>query len=194
MGRTFSRLGAVWRGWRRVFFNDWEGILRVVVVGAGAYVALVLVLRVSGKRTLAKLNAFDLVVTVALGSTLATVLLSRDVPLAEGIAAFMVLSLLQYVVTWSSVRSGRIRRLVRSESALLFHQGEFLHGAMDTQRVTEQEIHQALRSEGIGSMEDVAAVVLETDGSFSILRKASTGPASTLQDVAWPGNGPPGGA
>ena len=51
-----------------MFFDSWTGLLRVLVVGGCAYSALILFLRLSGKRTLAKLNAFDLVVTVALGS------------------------------------------------------------------------------------------------------------------------------
>ena len=68
----------------QLFFSGWESLLRTLVVGALTYVVLVAFLRVSGKRTLAKMNAFDLVVTVALGSTLATVLLSKDVALADG--------------------------------------------------------------------------------------------------------------
>src|SRR5690554_5806016 len=87
------------------FFEDWSGLIRVIVVGTLAYATLVISLRVSGKRTLSKMNAFDLVVTVALGSTLATVILSKDVALAEGIAAFVLLIGLQYIVTWSSIRS-----------------------------------------------------------------------------------------
>ena len=55
-----------------MFFDSWAGLGRVLVVGVLAYSALVLLLRISGKRTLTKMNAFDLVVTVALGSTLAT--------------------------------------------------------------------------------------------------------------------------
>jgi uncharacterized membrane protein YcaP (DUF421 family) len=82
-----------------MFFDSWMGLLRVVVVGTLAYVILVLLLRVTGKRTLSKMNAFDLVVTVALGSTLATVLLSKDVALAEGVVAFALLVLLQYAIT-----------------------------------------------------------------------------------------------
>lgn len=74
-----------------MWFDGWYGIARVLVIGSAAYVALIALLRISGKRTLSKLNAFDLVVTVALGSTLATILLSKDVALAEGIAAFVVL-------------------------------------------------------------------------------------------------------
>ena len=56
-----------------MFFDSWTALGRVLLVGTLAYVALVAILRISGKRTLTKLNAFDLVVTVALGSTLATI-------------------------------------------------------------------------------------------------------------------------
>jgi uncharacterized membrane protein YcaP (DUF421 family) len=70
-----------------MWFDSWSDILRVVLAGSAAYAWLVALLRVSGKRTLAKLNAFDLVVTVAFGSTLATILLSSDVSWSEGAAA-----------------------------------------------------------------------------------------------------------
>lgn len=74
-----------------MFFDSWSGLLRVVVLGFCAYLTLVVALRLSGRRTLAKMNAFDLVVTVALGSTLATVLLTSDVALAEGTLALVLL-------------------------------------------------------------------------------------------------------
>jgi uncharacterized membrane protein YcaP (DUF421 family) len=114
-----------------MFFNDWTGLLRVVIVGILAYLALVFLLRISGKRTLSKMNAFDLIVTVALGSTLATVLLSRNTALAEGIAAFALLIGLQYIITWLSVRSQRVAKLVKAEPSLLFSGGHFLHGHYD---------------------------------------------------------------
>ena len=84
---------------------------------------VLLLLRVSGKRTLTRMNAFDLVVTVALGSTLATVLLIKSVALAEGLTAFMLLIFLQFVLTWLSVRSRAVSRLVKSEPTLLVYQG-----------------------------------------------------------------------
>lgn len=80
-----------------------------------AYGALVFLLRVSGKRTLSKMNAFDLIVTVALGSTFATVLLSKDVALLEGALAFALLIVLQFVLTWLSVRSKAVQGFVKSE-------------------------------------------------------------------------------
>ncbi|WP_043838625.1 DUF421 domain-containing protein [Muricoccus aerilatus] len=168
-----------------MFFDNWFGLLRVIVVGTTAYTVLVLMLRVSGKRTLAKLNAFDLIVTVALGSTLATVLLSKSVALAEGLLAFVLLVCLQYVVAWLSVRSSRFSDIVKSEPTLLLHRGRFLEGAMRAQRVTRAEVLSALRSSGASNPEQVAAVVLETDGSLSVVQDArETGEGSTLDALS----------
>ena len=155
-----------------MFFEDWTSVMRVVVVGALAYIGLILMLRVSGKRTLSKMNAFDLIVTVALGSTLATVLLSKDVALAEGLTAFALLIALQYVITWLSARSPFIENLVKAEPSLLLYEGEFLESRMRQQRVTHSEIHAAVRAQGFASLEDVAAVVQETDGSMSVMKKS----------------------
>lgn len=167
-----------------MFFDNWDGLVRVVVVGVCAYVALLLLLRASGKRTLAKLNAFDFVVTVALGSTLATVLLSSEVALAEGVLAMAVLVALQFLVAWLSVRSRRVEGLVKSEPTLLYRSG-FLHGSMRRMRVTEDEIRQAARATGKSGLDEVTAVVLETDGSLSILSEV---PASL--DAVDPGERP----
>lgn len=152
-----------------MWFDGWYGLLRVVVVGICAYVALVVLLRISGKRTLSKLNAFDLVITVALGSTLATVLLSSSVALAEGITAFALLIAMQYAVTWASVRSARIRHGVRSAPTMLVYRGKLVPDTLRRERVTEDEVHQVLRQHGRTSLEGVGALVLESDGSFAVL-------------------------
>lgn len=85
--------------------DGWAALGRTLLCVGGAYVALVLTLRATGKRTLAKLNAFDLVVTVALGATMATAILSKDVAFAQGIVVVLALAGLQYVLAWASVRS-----------------------------------------------------------------------------------------
>lgn len=166
-----------------MFFDSWSGLLRVLVVGVSAYAALILLLRVSGKRTLSKMNSFDFVVTIALGSTLATVLLSKDVALAEGITAFALLIFLQFAITWLSVRSKTVRRLVKDEPRLLFHRGEFLHSAMREVRVTPEEIRQAVRTGGNAELDDVGAVVLETDGTLSVMQRFEQGRDSSLSNV-----------
>lgn len=160
--------------WGDMFFHDWEGIIRTVVVGALAYATLVLFLQISGKRTLAKLNAFDLVVTVALGSTLAAVLLQESVPLAEGAVALALLIFLQFSVTFISVRSAKFAKLVRSEPTLLARHGAFCETAMKQSRVTEDEALSAVRSSGGSGISDVESLILESDGSISVnLRQSS---------------------
>lgn len=156
-----------------MFFTDWTDLGRVIAVGTLAYAALVLFLRISGKRTLTKLNAFDLVITVALGSTLSAVLLNKAISLAEGVLAFGLLILLQYSITWLSVRWRSIETVVKSEPTLLLHRGEFLHQAMRKQRITRAEVLSAIRSSGKGEIRDIVAVVLETDGSMSVVDQAS---------------------
>jgi uncharacterized membrane protein YcaP (DUF421 family) len=163
-----------------MFFNGWFPILRVLIVGVCGYAALVLFLRISGKRTLSKLNAFDLVVTVSLGSTLATLLLSKDVVLAEGAAAFALLIALQYIVAWLSVRSSMVSRLVKSEPRLLFYDGGFLRDAMRRERVTEGEVLAAIREAGLAGTDEVQAVVLETASTVSVVKKSEARPEALV--------------
>lgn len=155
--------------WSEMFFQSWSGIVRTIIVGTLAYVFLVVSLRVSGKRTLAKLNAFDLVVTVAFGSTLAAIVLNEDIALAEGVTALVLLITLQFVVAFLSVRSEAFARAVRSEPTLLLREGQMLPQAMRRARVTEEELETVIRTRGQRGLADIAAVILESDGSFSVI-------------------------
>ena len=156
-----------------MFFTGWDSLLRTLVVGVASYAMLVVFLRVSGKRTLSKLNAFDFVVTVALGSTLASGLLTKDVGIADTVTAFGLLVGLQFLVTWSSVRLHWIRSAVTGEPHLLARRGELLPEAMRKTRIAESEIQAALRGAGMGALDQAEAVVLETDGSISVVRRGS---------------------
>lgn len=165
-------------------FSSWDSVLRILLTGLIAYVVLIVFLRVSGKRTLAKLNAFDLVVTVSLGSTLATVLLSKDIAVVDGLVAFALLIAMQYAVAWGQLRSAAFRRMVKSEPALLLRNGAWLDAAMRRERVARDEVLAALRSSGVGNPGRVAAVVLETDGTLSVIERTSESrPETSLADV-----------
>ncbi|MBF9034189.1 DUF421 domain-containing protein [Rhodobacterales bacterium HKCCE2091] len=167
-----------------MFFQGWDGILRTVIVGALAYVYLVGALRVSGKRTLAKLNAFDLVVTIAIGSTLATILLSKTVALAEGMVALALLIGLQFLVAFLSVRWPAFARAVRSEPTLLVRNGELLRDAMRRTRVTADELRTVARTAGHEGFDGIAAVVLESDGSFSVIEASGDGSGGSHGEAA----------
>lgn len=159
-------------------FNGWSSLLRTLVLGLLSYTALVVLLRTSGKRTLSKMNAFDFVVTIALGSTLASVMLSKDTSWAQGMVAFGLLIGLQYCVTWLSVRSPWVQKTVTGEPQMLLYEGKFIDSALRTSRVTRDEILAAIRASGLSDQSSVRAVVLETNASFSIVGRDSPGESS----------------
>lgn len=164
--------------------DDWMRLPHIALMSFFTYASLVVLLRVSGKRTLSKMNAFDFVVTVAMGSLLATVVMSKDISLLEGITGFAMLIFLQLAVTFLSVRSTLASRVVKSEPRLLLRNGKFLRQALRSERVTEDEVRAAVRAEGIADLQSVSAVILETDASFSVIRESGNSSSSALQGVA----------
>ncbi|AKB78507.1 hypothetical protein MSHOH_2024 [Methanosarcina horonobensis HB-1 = JCM 15518] len=155
-----------------LFFNSWNDIGRIFILGVMGYIALVFLLRISGNRTLSKLNAFDFVVTIALGSTFGSLLLNRNVSLTEGVTALAVLIGLQYVVAWLTVKSDTVKRIIKNEPSLVYYNGKYIKDSMKRSRVVEEEIEQSVRNHGYANMEHIGAVILETDGSFSIISQS----------------------
>lgn len=147
-------------------------IMHTVVVGILSYLILIIVLRISGKRTLSKWNAFDFVTTIALGSILATALTSTQVSLAQSVTAFIVIVMLQFVITFTSVRSRGVLKLIKSQPTLLLFKGQYRLDAMQRERVAKAEILAAIREKGMADVEQVHAVILETDGAFSVIGTA----------------------
>ena len=166
-----------------MWFDTLDDLIRVVAVGTAGYLTLVVVLRLTGKRTLAKLNAFDLAVTVAFGSALATVVLSSDVSWSEGATGFAVLAVLQLVVSWTSARLPHGRSVVNAPPTLVLRHGQPLHDRLSDQRLTVGELRQGIRSSGVGGLDQVAAVVLESDGTLSVITSQQLGDGSALAGV-----------
>lgn len=157
------------------FFTGWEPLVRILLVGVGMYVTLIVFLRMSGSRTLASMNAFDFIVTVGIGSAFGRVLTARTVALAEAVVAFALLITLQHIVGWLQTRWPSFRRVVTNPPTLLYFRGEILRDAMRDQRVTEDELYAAVRKKKIGSLDEVEAVVLESSGEFSVISSDSDG-------------------
>lgn len=166
-----------------MWFDTWADLVRIILVGAAAYVVLVAVLRLSGKRALSQLNAFDFVVSVAVGSVLATTLLNADVTFSEGIIALGLLIGLQYLVASIATRWPRARNGITSQPTLLLADGQVQHEMLKRQRLTESELRQAVRMSGIGDLSQVKAVILESNGKFSVISANQYGDGSATQDV-----------
>lgn len=163
-----------------MWFDSWSDIGRIVAVGASAYLVLLAVVRLAGKRTLSQFNAYDYVITVAFGSVTATILLDATVSLADGAAALALLAALQFVVAVLTRRWHRLRRLVTARPAVLVRDSEFDAVALRRHRMTPDDVRQAVRGSGLGSMADVAVAVLEADGSVSVIPVAGRGDGSAL--------------
>jgi uncharacterized membrane protein YcaP (DUF421 family) len=170
-----------------IFFDNWDSIIRTCVITILAYVLLIFLLRVSGKRTLSKMNAFDFIVTVALGSTLATVMLNKNIALADGVLGFFLLIFLQFIITWLSARNKSVSNLVKSTPSLLVYKGEMLKEWMLKERIDEDEIHAIVRQEGFTSIEEIDAIILETDGSLNVIEKIRNGSNDSMKNIInWP--------
>lgn len=153
-----------------MFFNTWNDLFRIVIIGVISYISLILMVRLSGKRTLSKMNAFDFTVSVALGSTLSTVILNNQISLSEGLTALALLIGMQFLLAWASARNQRFQGMLKSDPQLLVYNGEYLASAMKKARITREDIAQTARSQGIEDMDEVSSVILESNGKLSILR------------------------
>jgi len=136
-----------------------------------------------GKRTISKMNPGDFVITVALGSMVAALILFRDIPVANGFAAMCAMVAVQFVVEWATARSTRLRNVIDGTPTLLVHNGKMLTRNMRRENIDEQDILDVLRRHAVGSVADARAVVLEIDGSFSVITKDVGREESTLRDV-----------
>ncbi|TYS17606.1 DUF421 domain-containing protein [Rossellomorea vietnamensis] len=166
-----------------MFFSGFDIIERTIIIAIFSYISLVILLRISGKRTLSKLNAFDLVITVAMGSTLSSILLDKNITWAQGTTAFFMLIALQYVIAKLAVHIDWFNKIIKSHPQVLYQDGGFREGAMKKERVPKKAIFQAARSQGIGSMKKIDTVVLESDGSISIIKKSDKEDKDTLDEV-----------
>jgi uncharacterized membrane protein YcaP (DUF421 family) len=153
-------------------FDDFAadpGRLAVVcVAGIAVYAAVIVLTRLAGLRSLAKMSSFDFAATVAVGSTLSSTLLG-SVPLAAGVLGLAVLFGLQYAIA-SARRRGALAGLVDNEPVLLMAGDEVLEDNLRHVRMSRAELWSQLRQAGVHHRGQVLAVVLETTGDISVIR------------------------
>lgn len=106
---------------------------------------MVVLLRGSGKRTLSKMNASDFVVTIALWSVIASVVINKERPLADGVDVMLVFVAFQFIFTWLSVRVKAFKVLITSGPDLIFYKGDFLARTMKKERISVELIYSAAR-------------------------------------------------
>ncbi len=151
---------------------------QVVLGTLGIYVLVVVLTRLAGPRSLAKMSSYDFAATVAVGSTLSSSA-TGSVPLAAGAAALVVLFGLQALVG-ALRRRGVLAGAVDSSPLLLMAGPEVLEQALAQARISRTELFAQLRAAGVRRLEQVHAVVLETTGDLSVL---TVGDGGTDQEL-----------
>lgn len=154
-----------------LFFDNIDKLGRIVLTTVMVYVLIVLTTKVSGKRSTSQLNNFDWIVTVMIGSLGASTILLKEIPLIEGFSSILVLYLLQFLVTKYASISPQFSSVILSEPRIVFYQGQYLPDAMRAERLTRQELECAMRSEGISSLNEIEAIVFESDAKLTVITK-----------------------
>lgn len=172
-----------------LFFDNIEKLARIVLTAAMVYLMIVAVTKVSGKRSTSQLNNFDWIVTVMIGSLGASTILLKNVPFIEGMSSILTLYLLQFLVTKYASISPSFSSFILSEPKIVFYQGQFLPDAMRDERLTRQELESVMRSNGIHSLDEIEAIVFESDATLNVItkdaNKGSAGISETLKPLTY---------
>ena len=152
-----------------MFFNNFESIKTILITAFLVYFSIIIILRTSGKRTLSSLNAFDFVVTVTIGSIAATTILSVDTSFADGLVGIASLVILQYIMAKLDANFKFVSKVLKSDPTLLFYNGKYLEKNMKKMRITQEDIIQQVRLQSCTAIEGIQAVILESNGSLSVI-------------------------
>jgi uncharacterized membrane protein YcaP (DUF421 family) len=145
--------------------NGWSIVARTVIV----YVALLVGLRLAGKRELGQMTPFDLVVILLIANAAQNAMVGPDTSVTGGLIAAGVLVSANYGVALARERLPWLRRAVEGTPTLLINDGKFVHEHLRREGLEEDEVLMAIREHGVSDVKDVRIAVLETDGSISIV-------------------------
>lgn len=165
------------------WFESWDSLWKILISSLVGYLILILYVRVAGKRSTSKMNNFDWIVTVAVGSVMASMAVLKDVTVADGALAMALLLGFQYLITTATARWAWARHLFLAAPSVLYAHGEFCEEEMARQRVSEGEIISAIRERGIGSLKEVHVITLEPDAELSVVQEGRDGELDTVESV-----------
>lgn len=144
----------------------WEFVARAALV----YFAIMVLIRLSGKRTVGEFTPFDLFVVILIGESTQGALTGGDESVVGALVVSATLIALNYLVGFASTRSKLIDKLVEGEAVLLMRDGKVLAGALKRNNIPDSDLDEALRAEGIEERSEVRRAFLETDGTISVLK------------------------
>jgi uncharacterized membrane protein YcaP (DUF421 family) len=148
----------------------------VDIVGRGVvvFVFLFVLMRIMGRRELSSLEPFDLILLIILGDAVQQGLTQDDYSLTGAMLAVGTIAILQLVVSYSNFRFPRLRPLIDGEPVVVLQDGKPIDRNMKRERLTIEDLAEAARKNGVGTLDDIAWAVMETNGEISFIKKSDS--------------------
>ncbi|CAZ97701.1 DUF421 domain-containing protein [Zobellia galactanivorans] len=166
------------------FEFSWNALFAIGLSAVGIYAAVIIMTRICGKRSFSKMSSFDFAMTVAVGSIIATTILSKSVSLADGVVGIVAVYLLQMGAAFAR-RNDMVKKMMDNTPLLLMDGAIILEENLRKGRVAKSDLRAKLREANITELSEVKAVVFETTGDISVLHKEHRRPIEDflLEDV-----------
>jgi len=150
--------------------TSWHAVLGIVLRTTVIYVLVLLGIRLTGKREVGQMTPFDLTLLLLLSNSVQNAMTGPDTSLVGGVAAALVLLVLNFLLAEASGLNRRFRRFIQGSPTLLIHNGELVTAHCAKEHISPDEVQRALREHGVSTTKEVALAVLEVDGSISVLK------------------------
>lgn len=168
--------------WEKWFAIEWQQVLGISLSALGLYLGLILFTRLMGLRSFSKLSSYDFAMTVAIGSILASTILSDSPSLSQGLVAVAVLFLIQGAISVIRRKFKPLKSLIDNQAIILMAHGEYFCDNLKEANLTKSDVQEVLRRNGLKAKSEVFAVIMETTGDMSVIKQDSTAPDWSLFD------------
>lgn len=155
----------------------------VVIRSLVIFAFLWLTIRVSGKREVAQLSAFDMILLVTLGDLVAQGVIQEDYSVTAAILAVSTFAAAGFTLAWIDYRFPRSRPTLAGSPRIVVRDGEPMLDVLNGEHLTIDDLHEACRGQGIRSLNEIELCVLEPNGSFSFFTRGDSSPTPNENDV-----------
>lgn len=152
-------------------FTNFNTLQFILISCVGVYLTIIILTRIFGKRSFSKMSSFDFACTIAIGSIIASTLLTKSVSLFEGIFGLTIIYILQGLTAYLR-KFHFFRNMVDNEPLFLMKQEEILWDNLRKAKVTEGDLRAKLREANVVRLSEVKAVIFETTGDISVLHSS----------------------
>ena len=172
-GQRASPEGGGKERWPGVINYDPLALAEIVLRTSAVYVALLIGIRIAGKRELGQMSPFDLVVVLIIANAVQNAMVGSDTSLTGGLLAAFVLLLVNWIVGRLRLRFSWLERDITGHATLLVNGGHFIEPNMRREGIDEDDVYMAMREHGVDKVNQVEIAILEVDGTISIVPKQS---------------------